>query len=122
MTLISWRKTGLLFWHCVHDQWTRFDRLSPDNFFIFQLLYQSLSGTTKNTDEDCKLAVETLQESVKVCQSRSRSCCVIPYTHQPGKTFSLTASIVLFSDPLETAASVPHRIKISISVNPLVFS
>ena len=33
------------------------------------------------------------------------------YTHQPGKTFSLTASIVLFSDPLETTASIPHRIK-----------
>ena len=28
-------------------------------------------------------------------------CSVIPYTHQPGKTFGLTASIVLFSDPLE---------------------
>ena len=37
---------------------------------------------------------------------------VIPYTHVPtGKTFSLTASIVLFLDPLETIASKPHRMK-----------
>ena len=33
---------GLLFWHCVHDQWTRFDRLSPDKFLMFQLLYHNL--------------------------------------------------------------------------------
>ena len=52
----------------------------------------------KIADEDCKLA---LQESVKVCNQghivftfNVRS--VIPYTHQPGKTFSLNASIVLF--------------------------
>ena len=32
-----------------------------------------------------------------------------------------TASIVLFSDPPETTASIPHRIKVSISVNPWVF-
>ena len=58
-----------------------------------------------------------LQKSVKVCQSRLHCfhfpCSVIPYTHQPGKTFSLTASIVLFSDPPETTASIPHRIKVS---------
>ena len=54
---------------------------------------------------------------VKVCQNLSitRSQCfhfpnsnisVIPYTYVPtGKTFSLTASIVLFPDPLETTAS-----------------
>ena len=93
-----------------------FDRLSPDKVLnISTAISQTLSGTTKNTDEDCKLAVETLQESVKVCQSRSHCfhfpCSVIPYTHQPGKTFSLTASIVLFSDPLETTALIPHRIK-----------
>ena len=35
-------ETGLLFWHCVHDQQTRFDRLSPDMFLIFQLLYHNL--------------------------------------------------------------------------------
>ena len=35
---------------------------------------------------------------------------VIPYTHVPtGKTFSLTASKVLFPDPLETTASKPHN-------------
>ena len=34
------------------------------------------------------------------------------YTHVPtGKTFSLTASIVLFPEPLETTASKPHRMK-----------
>ena len=68
-----------------------------------------------------KIAVETLQESVKVCQSRSHSfhfpCSVIPCTHQ---TFSFTASIVLFPDPLENTASIPHRIN-PISVNPWVF-
>ena len=32
-----------------------------------------------------------------------------------------TASIVLFSDPPETTASIPYRIKVSISVNPWVF-
>ena len=66
-----------------------------------------------------KLAVETLQKSVKVCQSRLHSfhfpCSVIPYkaiyTHQPGKTSSLTASIVLFPDPLKTTSIPLHRIK-----------
>ena len=81
---------------------------------ISTAISQSLSHTTKNA-EDCKLAVETSQESVKVCQSRSHCfhfpCCIIPCTHQPGKTFSLTASIVLFLDPLETAALIPHKIK-----------
>ena len=43
---------------------------------------QSLSGTTKNTDEDYKLAVETLQESVKVYQSRSH-CFHFPYSVVP---------------------------------------
>ena len=72
----------------------------------------SLYQVQKNAGEDCKLAVERLQESVKVCQSRSHCfhfpCSVIPYTHQPGKTFSRTASSVLFPDPLETTASLPH--------------
>ena len=54
---------------------------------------------------------------VKVCKknlSITRSHCF----HFPnsnisvtGKTFGLTASIVLFSDPLETTASKPHRMK-----------
>ena len=39
--------------------------LSQDKFITFQLLYQL--AITKIADEDCKLAVETLQESVKVC-------------------------------------------------------
>ena len=74
---------------------------------MFQLLYHNLYQVQqKNADEDCKSAVETSQESVKVFQSRSHCfhfpCSVISYTHQPDKTFSLTASIVLFSDPLET--------------------
>ena len=56
---------------------------------------------------------------VKVCKfvynkvalfSLSKFQSVIPYTHVPtGKTFSLTTSIVLFPDPLETTASKPHR-------------
>ena len=53
---------GLLFWHCVHGQWTRFDRLSPDKFLMFQLLYHNLYHVQqKNADEDYRLAVETLQ-------------------------------------------------------------
>jgi len=32
----------------------------------------------------------------------------------------ILATVLLFSDPLETTASIPHRI--SISVNPWVFS
>ena len=81
------------------------------------VISQSSSCTIINADEDCKLAVETLQKSVKVhtCQISLHCfhfpCSVIPYAHQPGKTFSLTASIVLFSDPLENTAPIPHRIK-----------
>ena len=95
--------------------WIFWLNASP-KFLIFQLLYQNLYQVQqKNTDEDCKLAVETLQESVKVCQSRSHCFTSMfhysLHTHQPGKTFSLTASIVLFSDPLETTALIPHRIK-----------
>ena len=37
---------------------------------------------------------------------------VISYTHQPGKTFSLTASCNSpVPDPLETTASIPHKMK-----------
>ena len=110
----------------MHDQWIRFDRLFTRQVLnVSTAILQSLSGTTKNADEDCKSAVETSQESLKVFKSRSHCfhfpCSVVPYTHQPGKTFSLTASIVMFSDPLETTASIPHRINL-ISVNPWVFS
>ena len=31
-----------LFWHCVHDQWASFDRLSPDRFLMFQLRCHNL--------------------------------------------------------------------------------
>ena len=79
---------------------------------ISTAISQSLSGTTKNADEDCQLVVETPQESVKVCQSRLHcfyfACSIIPYTHQPGKTFSLTASIVLFSDPSKLLLQYPQ--------------
>ena len=81
------------------------------------MIAMSSSGSKKNADGDCKLAVETLQDSNLSSKSVSklsitRSQCfhfpnsnisVIPYTHVPtGKTFRLTASIVLFPDPLET--------------------
>ena len=106
---------GLLCAWLMDQVWETFTR---QKFIMFQLLYHNLlSGTTKNA-EDCKVALKTLQESVKVCQSTwSRShcfrfpCSVIPYTYQPGKTFSLTASTVLFPDLLETTASITHRIK-----------
>ena len=52
---------GLLFWHCVHGQWTRFDRLTRQVINISTAISQSLSCTTKNADEDYKLAVETSQ-------------------------------------------------------------
>ena len=76
-------------------------------------MYHSLHQAQKNADGDCKLAVESLQDSNLSSKSVStRSQCfhfpnsnisVIPYTHVPtGKTFHLTASIVLFPDPLET--------------------
>ena len=102
----------------MHDQWIRFDRLFTRQVLnVSTAISQSLSGTTKNADEDCKSEVETSQESLKVFQSRSHCfhfpCSVVPYTHQPGKTFNLTASIVLFSDPLETTASIPHRINLN---------
>ena len=42
----------------MHDQWTRFDELSPDKFMIAM----SSSGK-KNADGDCKLAVKALQDS-----------------------------------------------------------
>ena len=45
----------------MHDQWTRFDRLSPDKFMI--AMYHSLPQAQKNADGDCKLVVETLQDS-----------------------------------------------------------
>ena len=38
---------------------------------ILTAVSQSLSVTIKIANEDCKLAVDTLQESVKVSQSRS---------------------------------------------------
>ena len=103
MALISYSVNGpivlaLCAWP-VDKVWQTFTRQVLN---ISTAISQSLSGTT---DEDCKLVVETSQESVKVCQSKSHCfhfpCSVIPYTHQPGKTFSLTAFIVLFSDPLE---------------------
>ena len=93
-------------------------------FAMFQLLYHSLHQAKKSVDGDCKLAVETLQDSNLSSKSvsKTRSHCfhfpnsnisVIPYTHVPtGKTFGLTASIVLFPDPLETTASTPHTILI----------
>ena len=93
------------------------DTFTRQVYNVSTAISQSLSGTTKNA-EDCKVALKTLQESVKVCQSTwSRShcfhfpCSVIPYTYQPGKTFSLTASTVLFPDLLETTASITHRIQ-----------
>ena len=83
---------------------------------ISTAISKSSSATIKIADEDCKLAVEKLQESVKVCQSRSHCFhfphSIIPYTHQPGKTFSLTASIFL---------NYCFK-KISISVNPSLTS
>ena len=99
----------------MHDQWTRFDRLSPDKFMI--AMYHSLHQAQKRKMlmeianwqfKHCK--IQTCP--VKVCQNLSitMSHCfhfpnsnisVIPYTHVPtGKTFGLTASIVLFPDPL----------------------
>ena len=96
----------------MHDQWIRFDRIFTRQVLnVSTAISQSVSGITKNADEDCKSAVETSQESLKVFQSRSHCfhfpCSVIPYTYQPGKLFSLTASVALFSDPLETTASIP---------------
>ena len=35
----------------VHDQWTRFDRLSPDKFII-AMFQHSLHQAQKNADED----------------------------------------------------------------------
>ena len=106
----------------MHDQWTRFDRLSPDKFMI--AMYHSLhQAQKKNADGDCKLAVETLQDCSESVSNLfiARSHCfhfpnsnisVTPYTYVPtSKKFSLTASIVLFPDPLETTASKPHRKK-----------
>ena len=102
---------GLLCAWSMEQVWQTFTR---QVYNVSTAISQSLSGTTKNA-EDCKVALKTLQESVKVCQSRLRCfhfpCSVIHYTHQPGKTFSLTASIILFPDLLETTASIPHRIK-----------
>ena len=43
----------------MHDQCTGFDGLSPDKFMIAM----SSSGSKKNADGDCKLAVEELQDS-----------------------------------------------------------
>ena len=44
----------------MHDQGTRFDGLSPEKFMIAM----SSSGSKKMlADDDCKLAVETLQDS-----------------------------------------------------------
>ena len=46
----------------MHDQWTRFDRLSPDKFMI--AMYHSLhQASKKNADGDCKLAVEIFEDS-----------------------------------------------------------
>ena len=42
----------------VHDQWTRFDRLSPDKFVI--AIHHTLHQAKKNADGDCKLEVERL--------------------------------------------------------------
>ena len=89
------------------------------------MIAMSSSGSNKkNADGDCKLAVETLQGSnlssksvvynkvALFSLSKFQYISVIPYTHVPtGKTFSLTASIVLFPDSLETTASKPHRMK-----------
>ena len=163
---------GLLFWHCVHGQWTRFDRLSPDKLLIFQLLYHNLYHVQQKMHY--KLAVETSQRfrgggteiqlggrgpawpRERLRSSRLFARCVRMWRSRIGGAkapssaalakisesvsikialFSLsmfryslhsstrqnTASIVLFLDPPETTASIPHRIKVSISVNPCVF-
>ena len=69
----------------VHDQWTRFNRLSPDKFIIamFQLLYHSLHQPKKDTDGNCKLAVETLNLSSKsVFITRSHCFHFVLLVHQ----------------------------------------
>ena len=113
---------------CAYDQWTRFDKTFTRQVLnISTAISQSLSGATKNADEDCKLAVETLQESVKVCQPMShcftfhvplfpiylstrqniQSHCFYSPVFRPSRNYCLK----LYS-PLN---------KVSISVNPWVF-
>ena len=100
-----------------------------------------------NADEDYKLAVETSQRfrgggteiQVKNWGAKAPSSAALAKISESVSIkvalFSLsmfryslhsstrqnTASIVLFLDPPETTASIPHRIKVSISVNPWVF-
>ena len=95
----------------MHDQWTRFDGLSPDKFMIAM----TSSGSKKNADGDCKLAVEALLESNLSSNSVSRFVynkitlfSLSKFQHisdslhscTNNKTFNLTALIVLFPDPL----------------------
>ena len=105
------------------------NRLSPDKFIIamFQL-YHSLHQAKKNADGNCKLAVETLQDSNLSSKSVSitRSHCfhfpnsnisVIPYTDAPtGKTFSLCFNTTQnFNSRLSVnlwVLSVPHQVNV----------
>ena len=115
----------------MHDQWTSFDKLSPDKF----MTAMSSSGS-KNADGDCKLAVEALQDSNLSSKgvsnfvynkvaffslskfqyiSDSLHSCTNRQNIQPHCFDSLAL------DPLETTASKPHN-EISISVNFWVLS
>ena len=70
----------------------------------------------KNADENCKLAVETLQESVKVCQSLFTFYVpLFPTLINEAKHSVLLSCFQTLSKPLL------QQNKVSISVNPWVF-
>ena len=107
----------------MHDQWTRFNRLSPDKFIIamFQLLYHSLHQPKKDADGNCKLAVETLQDSnlssKSVFITRSHCFHFVLLVHQCRESL-----IYIEFGKYGTTASTPHRINSRLSVNLWVLS
>ena len=102
---------GLLFWHCVHDQWTRltdFHLTIYFNYYITIFIRYNKKCWWRLPISSWNTARISESVSIKVALF---SLCMFRYslyTHQPGKTFSLTASIVLFSDPLKLLLQYPQ--------------
>ena len=121
----------------VHDQWTRFDGLSPDKFMIAM----PSSGSKKNADGDCKLAVEALLDSNLSSNSVSRlvynkitlfSLSKFQYISDSlhsctnrqniqSHCFNSLVPRTSFPDPLKPIAPKPHRMK-SQSLGPFCSS
>ena len=110
---------GLLFWHCVHDQWTRFDRLSPDKFLIFQLLYQ-VQQKWRLQISSWNIANISESVSIKVALFSLSMFCYSLHSSTRQNIQSHCFYSPVFRPSWNYCFNTPQN-KISISVNPWVF-